>query len=163
MPALKPPKDLLRKAAELRVNGSTWEAVARAVNRSADTVRRWPTQYKSIWQNAIKQAEKQLLLEATAESVLTLRRQLRSDDEKSSRDAADKLIRFRLALTKRPARSAKSSARRPPNSDAERIVRYLEELTDAQVDELLAEWRSPVADAERGVASPADPGSSPAT
>ena len=40
---------LLTQAAELRAAGQTWETVAAAVGRSAETVRRWPKQHPKLW------------------------------------------------------------------------------------------------------------------
>ena len=81
MPANKPPSDdLLARAAELRAGGLSWEAVAAKIGRAADTVRRWPTQYPDRWQAVLHAAERRLVSEAGAESVLVLRQLLRSDD-----------------------------------------------------------------------------------
>src|SRR5205823_5367444 len=81
MSAAKPPSDeLLSRAAELRAGGSTWDAVAAKLNRSADTVRRWPALDPDRWQAALRAAERRLVAEAGAESVLVLRTLLRSED-----------------------------------------------------------------------------------
>src|SRR4051794_28517484 len=102
MPRNTPPPDaLLATAAELRAAGLAWDAVAAEVGRAADTVRKWPGLYPSRWTKHLRAAEDRLLAEAAAESVFFLRKQLRSDDEKTSRDAADKLIRFRVAAGKK--------------------------------------------------------------
>jgi hypothetical protein len=85
---------------------------------------------------------------ATVRSVHTLRRQLRSDDEKASRDAARSLIQFRVALGKRGRRTGKKPA--PGAADAARIAAHLEGLTDAELDALIAE----LGPAGRGPAHP---------
>ena len=156
MRASKPPRALINQAAELRAAGSSWEAVAREVGRTLDTVRRWPTLYKSIWKEAIQRAEEQLLTETTAESVFTLRRQLRSEDDKSSRDAAEKLIKFRLATKPK----AQVTTSQQPSSDAGRIVRYLEGLTDAQLEELIAQLSQRATPSKRSVPAEGDSPSS---
>ena len=139
MPSPKPPpKDLLALAAEARAGGAAWDAVATKVGRAADTVRRWPTAYPAAWAAAFRAAERRLLAEATAESVHTLRKQLRSDDEKASRDAARNLIQFRVASGKRTKRPARPKAAAGA-SDAARVAAYLEGLTDAQIDALVSE------------------------
>src|SRR5687767_3826217 len=98
MPSNKPPSDdVLATVAELRAGGLSWEAVAARVGKSVRTVQRWPTRYPFRWRKYLAAAEDQLLAEAAAESVHTLRGQLRSEDDKARRDAADKLLRFRLA------------------------------------------------------------------
>ena len=91
-PAMKPPPDkllpLLTTAAELKVAGASWAAVAQRVGRSPDTVRRWPALYPDAWQRLVCYAERQLHADVGAESVTTLRQMLRSEDEKIRRDAA---------------------------------------------------------------------------
>lgn len=144
MPTFPPPPDeLLAQAAELRASGASWEAVAGKVGRTERTVRQWPTTYARRWKKFLRIAEQQQLTDATAESVLTLRRQLRSPDEKAGREAATKLIQFRVAAGKR------SSSRRGKATDAESshvqtIAATLARLGDAELEqliqELLSEW-----------------------
>ncbi len=126
---------LVQKAAELRAGGASWEMVATDVERAVATVRRWPAEYPVIWKRAFRIAERQLLTDATAESVLTLRKQLRSEDEKSSRDAAQKLIQFRMAKQKKPA--SKKPAK--PPTIHHRIALYLETLSDEEIQTLTDE------------------------
>lgn len=131
-----PPDRLLAEAAELRAGGSSWEAVAAQVGRAAGTVRRWPTLYRARWAAALRAAEARIATEAAAESVLTLRQQLRSEDHKLSRDAAHKLIQYRVALgKKKPARPTKTGP--APGSEVVRVAAYLEALSDDQRDQLL--------------------------
>ena len=143
MPAPKPPPDhLLAKAADRRAGGASWDAVAAQVGRAADTVRKWPAAYPAAWKKLLRAAERQLVRDATAESVHTLRRQLRSDDEKTSREAAQKLIQFRVALGRRGKR-AKAAPTKPP-SELMRTAAYLETLSDDQLtrlfDQIVARW-----------------------
>lgn len=139
MPQFKPPPDeLLALAAELRAGGASWETVAEQVNRTERTVRQWPTNYATRWNKLLRAAERQQLTDATAESVLTLRRQLRSPDEKTSRDAAMKLIQFRIAAEKRsPKRRGKPAETGSPH--AQTIAAYIARLTEAELDQLIAE------------------------
>src|SRR5438045_1346148 len=89
---MKPPPDkllpLLTAAAELKAAGASWAAVAAGVSRSPDTVRRWPALYPAAWRRLVREAERQLLTDARAESVSTLRQMLRSEAEKTRPDAA---------------------------------------------------------------------------
>ena len=126
---------LIQKAAELRAGGASWDGVAKEVERAVATVRRWPADYPVIWKRAFRIAEQQLLTDATAESVLTLRKQLRSEDEKSSRDAAQKLIQFRIAKQK------KAANKKPPKPPTihQRIALYLETLSDEEIHKLTEE------------------------
>ncbi len=140
MAQFKPPPDsLLNRAAELRAAGQAWEAVAEAVGRTVKTVRGWPEAYPEKWADLLRKAEARLVSEATAESVHTLRMQLRSDDEKASRDAAQKLISFRVALGKKPKKPGRKPAR-TPSTDAARLVAYLEGLSDAEFHTLAEEF-----------------------
>jgi len=139
--SVKPPPDhLLALAADLRAGGAPWDAVADKVGRAAETVRRWPAVYPAAWSAAARAAEQRLLAEATAESVLTLRKQLRSEDEKAGRDAARSLIQFRVATSKKARRATGSPVR--PTTDATRIAAYLEGMTDAQIDAIVEELRT---------------------
>ena len=139
---------LLSQAAELRAAGQTWETVAAAVGRSAETVRRWPKQHPKLWLRCLRDAETQLLRDATAESVHTLRKQLRSEDEKASRDAAEKLIRSRVALDKKVATAKKPKAK---TSEFQRVAAYLETLSDADIGQLIDDFLADVA--ARGAAA----------
>jgi transposase len=140
-----PPADVvLARAAELRAAGSSWDAVATRLNISAETAREWPTLYPTAWQTALRAAERRLVAEASAESVLILRQLLRSEDEKVRRDAAKFLVDLRLELAKldRPSEPPPP----PLTSDTARFVAFLEGHTDEQLAELVAACRRPEAD-----------------
>lgn len=95
MDAFKPVTDeQLMQAAELRAGGAKWETVAQALNRANSTVQEWPRRFAARWRAALRVAEKQALGEARAESVHVLRKQLRSEDEKSAREAARTLAQL---------------------------------------------------------------------
>jgi hypothetical protein len=131
-----PPDELVAKAAELRAGGSSWEAVAAAVGRAADAVRRWPTLYPGPWQKAFRAAERQFVAEATAEAVLVLRQHLRSDDEQLSQDAAQRLVQLRVALA-RQRKAKKRDADASAAGELQRVAAYLEALPDAERDQIL--------------------------
>lgn len=150
-----PPESLLSHAAELRAGGLGWDAVAAKVGRAADTVRKWPALYPDRWAAALRDAERRLVGEAGAESVLVLRSLLRSDDEKVRRDAARFLLTLRLELAKLDARA---DAPAPPASDAARLVAFLEGHTDDELERLVADLHPPVR--EPGPAAPG-PGDGP--
>ena len=147
MPPRSPPGDdtkpgdagraQILKAALLRAHGSAWTAVAKEVGASLAQVKCWPARHPRLWRKATLVAEEQLLREATAESVLTLRKQLRSDDDKTSRDAAQRLIAFRIAWrNRRPTKVRGATAGKPANL-ARRVADYLEGFTDADLDAML--------------------------
>lgn len=133
----RPPDGLIRTAAELRAAGTPWDAIGPQVGRSPATVRQWPRLYPKRWAAAYREGARQLRADAAAEAVHTLRRQLRSADDKASRDAADKLLKHAdpPAHRKRPAQPKPSAA----SSRAVRVAEYVEGLTDAQVEDLIRE------------------------
>ena len=138
----QPPSDVvLARAADLRAAGSSWDAVAARLNVPADAAREWPSLYPTEWQTALRAAEKRLVSEASAESVLILRQLLRSEDEKVRRDAAKFLVDLRLELAKldRPAEPPPP----PLTSDTARFVAFLEGHTDEQLAELVAACERP--------------------
>jgi len=140
-PAPKPGdagRSQVHKAALLRVQGLAWTAVAKEVGASLAQVKCWPARHPRLWRKATLVAEEQLLREATAESVLTLRKQLRSDDEKTSREAAQRLIAFRIAWrNRRPLKPRGATADRPAPL-TRRLTHYLEGVSDADLDALVA-------------------------
>lgn len=138
MSSLKPPSEhLLARAAELRAGGSTWDAVAAKLNRSPDTVRKWPALHPERWQAAQHAAERRLVSEAGAESVLVLRALLRSEDEKVRRDSAKSLIYLRLELAKLDSHT--SAAPAPPHTSATlELAAFLEGHTDDELARLAA-------------------------
>ena len=139
----KPPAEsVLARAAELRAAGSNWEVVAAKLHRAAETVRKWPALYPTEWQAALRTTERRLVFEAGAESVLILRQLLRSEDEKVRRDAAKFLIDLRLELFKLDQQSPEDS---PPQltSDSARLVAFLEEHSDEELERHLAAMRLP--------------------
>jgi hypothetical protein len=139
MPAFKPPSDeLLTHAAELRAAGLSWEAVAAKVGRSAETVRKWPTAYPDRWQSLLHAAERRLVCEAGAESVLILRQLLRSADEKIRRDAARLLVNLRLELAKLDLQAAAHAAAAPTSDAARLLAHLLETHSDEQLAQLVA-------------------------
>ncbi len=125
------------KAALLRVQGVAWTAVAKEVGASLAQVKCWPARHPKLWRKATLVAEEQLLREATAESVLTLRKQLRSDDDKTSRDAAQRLIAFRIAWRNRRPLKPRGATAGKPTTLAGRVADYLERFTDADLAALV--------------------------
>ncbi len=158
MPRQPIPSDaVLARAAELRAGGSNWEAVAAKLNRSAETVRKWPALHPERWQAALHQAERRLVAEASAESVLILRQLLRSDDEKVRRDAAEFLVELRLTLAKLDDKSHLEHSTNALTSDSARFAAYLQGHSDEELDRLVAELQ------QATIEEPADPGPQPYT
>ncbi len=131
------PDRLLTEAAELRAEGATWETVAVQVGRALSTVRGWPALYHAKWTALLRAAEQRIATEAAAESVLILRAQLRSKDPDISRNAAQKLIQYRVALDKTTDDPDRFEPGALPHSEAARVAAHLESLSDDQRNQLL--------------------------
>jgi transposase len=128
-------KKLIPRAAELRQRGASWDAVAADVRRSVETVRDWPRKYPKEWRHACRAAKRQVNAEARAESLQTLRLQLRSEDEKASRDAATAILK----LAKPTARAKPQAKKSQLSSEMQAIAEYVQELSDEDLDHLLRE------------------------
>jgi hypothetical protein len=119
MPRRPPSPHCLTLAAELRIGGSTWEAIAARLRRSPETVRRWPREYPDHWRQATSEAERRLAAEAEAEAVVILRQLLCSADDKLRWHAAKDLIRLRVELARLDLRRSRA-AEKATTSDAAR-------------------------------------------
>jgi len=84
---------LMLKAARLRCEGATWEAVAASVGRSIDTVRHWPLTRPDDWYPALQQAVGECMPECEREAVHVLRQGLREKTAKEKRLASAALLR----------------------------------------------------------------------
>jgi hypothetical protein len=136
-PSALPP--LFLRAAELRARGASWEGVAKEIGRAEKTIRGWTRTYAAAWRKAVRDAGRQFAEEAAAESVLTLRKQLRSEDEKVCREAAAALIKF--AAGRKPTPRKKGDAKSRLASQAAALAEFVGGLTDAEVTTLLRELR----------------------
>jgi len=71
---------LVDRAATLRIHGFPWEAVARWVNRTADTCRSWPRRFPDRWAKACVEARDRAEVDPAALALATLRSLLKSND-----------------------------------------------------------------------------------
>ncbi len=134
----RPPSDRrLALAAELRMGGSTWEAVARRLRRSPETVRKWPLEYADRWRTAVFHAERRLAADAEGEAVLILRQLLRSDSDKIRWHAAKALLNLRVDLNRLDLRAAQSKG--PPQATTRDAVVLLAHMLGCYTDEQLAQ------------------------
>lgn len=147
-PTRKPPPQF-EAAAELRARGSSWDAAARELERNEKTLRDWAKKFPRQWAAALRRFERQFVREAAAESVLTLRKQLRSEDEKVVRDAAAALIRYATVRSKSVPKKPRSAS--APSPEIAAVAEFVGGLDDEEVATLLRELRS----------APADPGIGP--
>jgi hypothetical protein len=121
-------------AATLRAEGRTWQAIGEEVNRSADTVRRWPDHYPDAWDRIYRVAESRMIAEAATEARTTLRVMLRAKRGKYRISAAQSLLRSRDADR---AREAKQTVD-PETEQYARIYREISELSDEELDARIA-------------------------
>ena len=98
MPNMPPTLDLTEidpamiAAARLKVLGMTWENIGAEVNRAAETVRQWPVKRASQWSVALRQAIDENLPQMESEALTVLRVGLRSHNEATSQNAADRIL-----------------------------------------------------------------------
>jgi hypothetical protein len=111
MPRTKKPTNAqIEEAAELRAKGSSWEAVAQEMGLLASTLRLWPTMYADRWAPSFHRAETDMFIEAVAEAIRALRKQLRSNKPLDVRDAAKQLLGFQVQLRKKTPNEATPGA-----------------------------------------------------
>ena len=122
-----PSQAAIRRAAEMRLLGSPWSEIAGEVGYSEADVRVWPRLFDRRWFRAMRRAERRVYLTAGLEALTALRGLLRSDDEKTRRDAAKTLADIRL----------KMGGDDPPPGDV--AVPSLAHLDDDALDALIAE------------------------
>lgn len=139
---MKVSESMLEKAAEARAQGLSWVGVGKTVNRSAERVRQWPRDYPRRWFAALKRFEKDILQNAAAESVNTLRNQLRVKDERMKQNAAVNLLRHESRRKPRPARKGTP---KPASTAAIRMAEDVEALSDDDLAKLLDETAASVA------------------
>jgi len=142
---------LLERAATLRAQGLSWEAVAAAVKRTPNRCCSWPREHPVRWRKFSRRAFDELRQNAVAESMATLRMQLRADDDKTKTLAAVTLLKQPLARAK-PAPRGKTAAK-PASTRAIRMAEYVEGLSDGELEALL---QTPAVAAAASDPSPGD-------
>ena len=125
-------RERVTRAATLRAEGRSWAAVAEELGLTAATAQAYPRKYPKLWAAAERRAWDRSLAEAAAEAVTTLRRLLRSEDEKVNRDAAAKLVQF-AARRLRPPAARQADPTVPP------VLAYLESLSHDELTTLAAD------------------------
>ena len=118
-------------AAELRAAGHSWAHIAAALRRARDTVRRWPRRYPDVWARTAADTRRDLFLGAGGEALNILRNLLRSDDDRTRRDAARDLVR--LSVDSQPA---------DPQTPVDPLADYIGGLSDDDCRRLLDEHRA---------------------
>ncbi len=156
MPTPQPLRARVRRAAALFAQGQSFEAIAKVMKVKADLLRRWPRDYAPFWRRAVAEAHRDVLRAATAEALLTLRRHLRSEDDKASRDAAAKIVSYALAAAKRPKRPAKVAATTEAGVWAE-----VRGMSDAELEALVGELAGFAPQAGAGEPGTGDPPGAP--
>jgi hypothetical protein len=127
----------LALAAELRVNGSTWNEVAARVGRSVRCCRRWPLLYPAEWHRCYLRAVRPHQLEAGYEAGVMLRKLGRHEDPRFALPALMALFREHCAALARFEKAeAKQAASEPALSPEDerclRNVARLRQMSDEQ-------------------------------
>ena len=138
----------METAAELRAAGATWETAAEQLGRQPTLLIRWTRHYHEDWERLLREAEERLSRQASNESRSVLRMLMRCKSSKIRLSAADKLMRHGLE---------EKAKREPPEPRVDRsaYIALLEEMTDDQLQEHLAEFVRRI-HAEGGAAPMAD-------
>lgn len=127
---------LVEAAAELRAAGATWDTIGKHVERTGDTCRRWPRLYADVWNPIFRDAEARLIADAGTEALTVLRLLMRSEDERIRRDVARFLLKLHFDIGKL---QIKSNASESPPTLLEQIAKYVEGLSDEQLQRERAE------------------------
>ena len=122
---------LIALAAEKRVAGEKWQAVAEAVNRSVRTVQNWPKGHPEVWKKHFAKAEAHLMKDASSEEMHVLRKLMRSKREDVQQLAAQKILQLREAR-KKTARKQGADAAGSPIPEVRQLIGYLEGMTHEQ-------------------------------
>jgi hypothetical protein len=117
---------LVKHAAELKAQGSSWEQVAEKLGRPVKTIQDWRYRYREFWEQAIACARQEIAEDAGDEGLAIVRTLARSKNEKIRREAATRLLDYRKA--------GHTSAISP---DLINFLDFLEDLSDDQLNSLL--------------------------
>ncbi len=122
----------MEAAAELRTAGATWDMVGEVLGRHPYVMRRWTHVYRDDWECFVHDAEERARQKRSEEARAAIRGALRHESPRVRRAAADNLLRERRA----------EKATEPPDLRANipLALRALEQITDAELDERLAEY-----------------------
>jgi len=151
-------ENLLAEAAALRASGMSWKAVAAAVKRDVETVRRWPERYPAEWSRYRRAAEDHLVGDAYGESIHSLRVLLRSENEKSRLAASVAIVKARhdqrrLEVSERVALARGAGGKQQElGTDGQRIAAVLDGMSMDQMQEIAIRVGQAMADAKSGQA-----------
>src|SRR5437588_10492954 len=133
-PPLTPEADaLLSEAAELRAGGLSWDAAARKIGVGVGELRGLARAHRTLYRRYYADAYREVIDDSFAEAVLSLRRQLRSDDEKAARESAGFLARVWMTRVRHRRRSGTPAAPRL-SSENEQLVAFLDSLPPEEVE-----------------------------
>ncbi|MBX9578919.1 MAG: hypothetical protein K2X87_01305 [Gemmataceae bacterium] len=113
------PDPLLARTAELRARGLSWAAVGHELDADPDDLPDRARASSSAYRRAFNAARKEAVDEACAEALVALRRELRSDDDRARRLAADSILKLRMTEMRhgrrgKPAAPPAAPQRPPP-------------------------------------------------
>lgn len=114
------PLDLLKDAAELRAAGRDWTEAGAALGRDHDHLR-LACRRDPRFAEEMELARREVLREAEAEVLRKLREQLRSEDERLSADAAERLAKYLAAQRNCDTRLAVEEVKKDAKLGAEQI------------------------------------------
>lgn len=146
-------------AAELRAAGYSWDSISPKMGRSTRTCRRWPTLYPDDWDKRFYSATRRLAEEIGSEGRITLKRLLRSKDEKITEGAGKFLSRLLEKAEDAFYRKTDQTNRQTDKDTTKPSI--LENLDDDQkralLDEFVVRRMAELRAAQSGGESPASP------
>jgi hypothetical protein len=102
---------LLVRAAELRAGGQSWEQTARKLDVSEEELRALAAAHPTEWAKRYHAARRELLSDGIAETMLVMRQQLRTADDKGVREAGGWFFRVWMNLYRHRTRPAKNAGK----------------------------------------------------
>lgn len=126
--------ELMKQAAELRVLGASWTAIAESLDQERSTCSNWPWLYPEAWRRMLHLARRERVSELQAESHLVLQKLLRHGEEKSQLAAAAQLLKSK------PRGAAKKVAETTSDAELAAFISQIKEFSDEELDEALREF-----------------------
>src|SRR5438132_14385367 len=97
-PTTLTPDALLGRAAEMRAHGLSWDTVARKLKLDEEELQQLVHDAGPAYRRLLATARREVRGEAADEALVTLRRELRSDEDKARRGAADSILKLTMTL-----------------------------------------------------------------
>src|SRR5216684_7624036 len=122
---------LIAQAAAMRAVGKTWQTIATELDRSSETVRRWPERHPKEWIEHYRTVESYIIAEAAGEARLILRNMLRAKKGHFRLHAARHLLKSRDTDRQREFTTA---AQTPTDWRMQKMFDEVRAVSDEELD-----------------------------